>query len=451
MRARRSLVALGLLLLSVGASAWFAARHAADPPRTADVAPESEGAALLESLASSANQGGPPALATESDARRALPSAERALDSSADVVAVAEGPLLVAGRVVDELGAPIGGVALELDCLDTTRRKFAARSDDRGNFRLHGERPPFGANLRVTKSGFAPHAERIETFPVDAFEERVLVMRRGASLRGRLWLDEGIDLERIELVLATHRDGFRAKPTATGSFEFLDLPAGYAELGVQDHGRTLHWLTGLTLVAGEAADDPRLDPLDLRGRLRAWSLRLVHADGSSLAAKEVGVQWSTETLLGQWSERTDEAGRIAALLPIEVERVWLDVEGFQDPCVSPDVRECVVLPMPTVRFGVDTRALEFVGRVRFELTFLDASPPGGVAVSRVSLAENGSADVVLDFAGRYQVGWVPLALGSETLAWPAHVIDVRPEPSEQFFELSLDAAQLAALREAVGN
>ncbi|MCK6446603.1 MAG: carboxypeptidase-like regulatory domain-containing protein [Planctomycetes bacterium] len=449
MRARGSLVALGLLLFAIGASAWFAARRAT-APRAADLADAAGGAERAAFARSIASEASALASATEPGARHAIQATAREEASVVEVVAAVAAPLLVAGRVLDELGAPIGGVELELECLDPARRKFTARSDDRGHYRLHGDQPPFGGLLRAAKPGYAPHVELLEALPIEP-GEHVLVLLRGASLRGRLMVDPELAMDRFELVLATHRSGFRATPTETGEFAFVDLPVGYAELGVQDHGRTVHWLEGLTLVSGASTDDPRLDPLDLRGRLRAWSVRLVRSDGAPFSATEVGVSWSLATLQGAWSERTDADGRLAALLPSDVERVWLGIEGFQDPWASPDASELVVLPMPIVRFGVDANVQEFAGRVRLELTFLDPPPPGGVSARRASLAEDGTAEVVLDCAGRYQVGWSPLALGSATLSWPEHVIAVRSAPSEQFFELTLDLAQLASLREAVGS
>jgi hypothetical protein len=266
--------------------------------------------------------------------------------------------------------------------------------------------------------------------------------------------DDFLQRERFEIRVGLGRRAWSTGLDPDGRFEFVDLPEDWAVLGVLYDERSIEWLEGLRAAAAEPASDPRIDPWDLRGRLREWRVRVLRPDGAPLAGEAITLQWLTEdgALGGRWSTRTDADGACSAIVPTSIASAWLDVAGFLDESIDLDAREWTLHEMPTVTIGVDPRAAELFDAVRLELVLVgDGGPPSSVAARRATIGPEGEAEATLDAAGRWQVGWVPNELGATAMQWPEHVLDVRPEPAKQYFALALDDARLATLLAAVGR
>jgi hypothetical protein len=211
-----------------------------------------------------------------------------------DVTMLEARPLL-AGRVIDDTGSPIEGATLRLIEIDE-QGAFASpsplvdstsRAD--GTFALRGAWPAANVVLAIRKAGFLP-LRTGEYAPGTADVE--LVLTREAALAGRVLCDPGIEVQQIELLVATSgvdpADSGSSDdvihPGDDGSFEFGGLPAGTATIratlpGVEEPLATIE---GVRTIAGQTARDARMDPLDLRGLLHAIDLEVVAEDGAEI-------------------------------------------------------------------------------------------------------------------------------------------------------------------------
>ncbi len=159
-------------------------------------------------------------------------------------------------------------------------------TDEEGAFLLRGEVDPVEAGpfaLQVFGDG-----HRMETVPL-ALGQSGLVIRlsRACELSGQILVDAGIDSRKLEVLWLADQDGMvwssgTSRFQRDGSFSFENLEPRPGRLVVKaTGGAAVLAEVGLTLEPGPNRD-PRLDPLDLRGRLREVRLTVVDEAGRSL-------------------------------------------------------------------------------------------------------------------------------------------------------------------------
>jgi hypothetical protein len=144
-------------------------------------------------------------------------------------------------------------------------------------------------------------------------------------------IDEGVPTDRIVLARDHVLDAAGAQTKGSQEDYLFDAPlclwakAGTHELRVLiDHSSwILARIEGIRVVSGEDTRDPRLDPLDLRGRTRWLRLRILAVDGRPLASTRIKV---TDGRHGV-DARTDDDGRALVLVPAELERFTLYARG----------------------------------------------------------------------------------------------------------------------------
>jgi hypothetical protein len=223
-------------------------------------------------------------------------------------VQLLEAPLVAAGVVLDRDGAPIAGVMVRPEAQRVSSRgsiswrpqmRMATRTDEEGRFKIHGKVPAGTWRLRAEASG---RAGTTQEFPLGA-AGLVLVMARGALLEAQVLVDEGIPVKKLYAHLAIERpDGSEAwesgQPDAVGKFSWDELPDGRATLSITaEQGEILATIEGLNLTPGEAVMDVRCQPIDLRGRLKAFRLEFHDAAGERVkrvrmtSAGEDSVDW----------------------------------------------------------------------------------------------------------------------------------------------------------------
>ncbi|MEQ1895588.1 MAG: carboxypeptidase-like regulatory domain-containing protein, partial [Planctomycetota bacterium] len=181
-------------------------------------------------------------------------------------------PLLVAGRVRDEGGAPLAGLVIEvLRRFDPSNpasgSPLSAKvvTDALGHFVLRQAAPADGGlAVRVRNRGYRWGAEAV----APGTDDLEIVVRATGQLVGHLIFDGG-----WAPTLWLLQEGQRVFPQAmtwsgAGRFRIDDLLPGEYDLE-WSHPWALErgLVRGLRVVAGEEASDPRLEPLDLRG---AW-------------------------------------------------------------------------------------------------------------------------------------------------------------------------------------
>lgn len=195
-------------------------------------------------------------------------------------------PLLVAGRVLDASGVPVAGalVRLQIDSSAHVREipmRFPGVTERDGSFRLHG----FVAESELLRLQVKHLAhEELAPFPVTRGEsEREVLLQNGASVEGRLLLEEDVAVEELEIRLAGGTPGQTGPIVMVqgdGRFRFPRVEPGTYSLRVTlpEDGLVAR-VPGIEVAPGQARRDARLDPLDLRSAVRAFRVSIVDERG----------------------------------------------------------------------------------------------------------------------------------------------------------------------------
>jgi len=265
----------------------------------------------------------------------------------------------IGGRVLDIAGEGISGATvrwvepLEGESGDHTWTSCGVRSgrtDSRGTFRISSELPHAQARLQaVARNGLYHEPEEVERLELDPDGGYLLRMQPGASLRGRLALDTGIDPAQLELSLWNLAGGPASDPglygwiyervERDGSFEFQGLAAGRYTLraGIGEGHSLAGLVEDIALIVGDN-HDPRLEPLDLRGLFRSFDLMVVDEQGLPVRAAVYSFQEilrDGRTLVAgpDWVGTTSED---ALLLGAEPEyALMLDAQGYFPVLIDP--------------------------------------------------------------------------------------------------------------------
>jgi len=227
--------------------------------------------------------------------------------------AESERPVVAAGLVLDAEGRPFGDASIEAGrpgfepIFDSQPDSpwadipiLRTRTDASGRFELEGTSPLPSIELRAT------HADGVDaaSITVDAGSHAVrLVLARGGSIRGRVQLDAGVAARGLGIqalrsgetagpsVLWTldggtvGHGGSSVGPDADLGFEFRGLlPGSYTLRAFLEHGwEPVFDVSAIVVRSGEATLDPRLDPMDLRGLLRSFEIRVADETGQPVS------------------------------------------------------------------------------------------------------------------------------------------------------------------------
>jgi hypothetical protein len=215
-----------------------------------------------------------------------------------DVVLTAD-PLLAAGRVVDLLGQGIAGARVTLHMLsesddedeaDRLRmhfrggNEFVALTDHSGAFEARGR-----SNVALLALS-AFHADYAGSDVVEVARgspEVVLVLSASGTIAGRLLLDESIPFHAVQLrPLDARGEGAESHLDLEpdGRFELEGLRPGSYSIVASVPGEPVELarVDGILAEPLRTTEDPALDPLDLRGKVRAITLTVQDSDGKRI-------------------------------------------------------------------------------------------------------------------------------------------------------------------------
>lgn len=210
-------------------------------------------------------------------------------------------PLLASGRVVDQSGKGVPGALITL-------RPSGERSEDPGQMlaalgsRRHGDLGQIGVTdaegrfeLRdeVDATAFTIQASHADYSPLDPLEigrgatHVVLTLYASGRIRGRMALDPWVPATSFQLLV------FDANGNAVdagvdiqndGRFEIGGLTPGAYALAARVHQEEtdLARVEGLAVEPLGTSEDPALDPLDLRGKVRVFKLSVQDRDGNAV-------------------------------------------------------------------------------------------------------------------------------------------------------------------------
>lgn len=384
-------------------------------------------------------------------------------------VVLGRAEVLVTGVVLSPDGSPAAGASIEVSVpheygegqvYHEPRDDLGATADAAGRFEVVGELE--GDALRLGAS-----VDDVHSAPVDCrrgAREVRLELREGGRVAGRLLLDEGVDPRSLHLVVLPADDraqDWNARRTAQvapgGAFEVTQVLPGLHDVRVDPRGagEGIVVAEGVAVRSGETTRDPRLDPVDLRGRLVAFELELVPPRAGDAV---VGV---AEAVLHQASGGTEAQAQTLFLhgarqsFCLHASSVDLDlrVTGYR----SVELRDVRGPTRVELRRGLPVR-LRLVGEgelpepPRYLKAFLSASEGPTWSVGHFQNEVFDPRREILVWAerpGRLQVTWL-LEKRSDSTLWtsgltvdPPQTIDVLDVDVEQVFEVAFPAAALA--------
>ncbi|MSR61802.1 MAG: carboxypeptidase regulatory-like domain-containing protein [Planctomycetes bacterium] len=374
-------------------------------------------------------------------------------------------PLVASGRVVDPRGRPLAGLEVEATPRAGTAENgepvfwFGERSaltGADGTFAVRGALAP--GSVRLQLAGDDPQVQPLVVAVGTTGVE--LVAQATGGLAGRVLFDPDVPYPgriSIDAYPHGHREASRSGgfgswrhsvPLPPGAFEFDGLLPGSYTVTVSGD-EVLAEVTGIRVVGGEIARDPRLAELDLRGRLHLFTFELVPPSPGFELRSSVSYTASGTSAPVQSAEWfLDEDPRLATRL--EHIDATLRVEGCRaERFVDPGPRTEVHL-----RAGLPTRLVLPRGialpapPLRLGATLLDEDgKPSGA--SSAPFDEHGELRCFAPAPGRFRVGWLlerRNANGDNRCALavePAQFVEVREQEGEQRIELALTPAALA--------
>jgi len=170
-----------------------------------------------------------------------------------------------------------------------------------GRFEVRGLAPSPHLSLIASKTGYLDSERGLYTPGDEGIE---LVLEPVSALTGSLRLDEGIDPRQLVVEVAglevrsfyddaggNYHDTFRRTPDERSAFAFESLTPGLATVRVflADESEPLAVVQDVSVAAGETSRDPRLDPLDLRGRIERVTITVVAGDGAGAPEGHVAI------------------------------------------------------------------------------------------------------------------------------------------------------------------
>ena len=248
-----------------------------------------------------------------------------------------EVPLLVSGRVENDVGQPVGGAVVSVGLTIPMRGNqelykqtegLGARTASDGTFRVESA---------VAAKGFVAwaHVEGALASSVEPFEPKqtdlVLRLRATGGLKGRIqvapslgWTETpGVMLEPENVALTAWTFSGKWSPMPfvdlkkTGSFLWESIPAGSYRLTVRVSLNTVATFEGIVIEPGKINEDPRFQDLFVGEKLRLAVVRVVDKDDRPV--RRATVYWAPAdqngSVQGGNTSHTNEAGESTLPLP----------------------------------------------------------------------------------------------------------------------------------------
>ncbi len=382
-------------------------------------------------------------------------------------VVIAPAPVLAAGRVESSSGEPIAGAGIRVAV------KFSA--DDKGyqsgswpDLRTDGE----GAfELRSLTSGeelqLTPFLEGLRGRAVRASVGEtgiLLVLRETGAIEGSVLLDEDIPAEEIRVGMRREdgeSDGTpsrirRPEVDEDGRFALEEILPGRYRLDVQaGQGEILESFDSVHVPSGDVCRDPRLQAIDLRGRLFAHRLALVpptqDADvQGNLRFRKTGDEEG-------WAWKWFDEREVVLVTPHEEVDVELAPSGFRGVRLEGLRGQRVIELLEGLSIRLILRTDGELPRppiyVKAVLMPADADSFAQVDYGAPCFDETREIVTKAFAAGRMKVQWVlerrsgGSAMASTTEVQPEQFVEVLDTPGEQVFEIEISAEELARIAE----
>lgn len=355
---------------------------------------------------------------------------------------------LASGRVLDPDGKPVAEARVtpnhrRIDELepglidlepDFARRKT---TDATGAFVLTGAWSDPDLALVVRAPGFLP-AEVVIAPGAQNLEIR---LSRSFALTARMVADPGVDLTELRIELE-YQDRSEDEETPTwarvnekdSTLTFRDAPPGLADLVFRlssTAGPDEELLRIGGIAVGSAAQDPRLNPIDLRGKVYGCRIKARGADGTELEDLQAWPAAHPDAMARGWE------GSVSLLSREPLGEVVVAAEGWRELRLTPvkPTEEVVLAAGLPIRLTGPAAA----GNYRLGVLLISESDPGSWwRGTRQMFDAGGTARAVLSAPGRYQVAYLvapPLAEGEEDSPWEQAWVQHSEGESRQVIEV----------------
>jgi hypothetical protein len=395
---------------------------------------------------------------------------EPGLHDLGDVYLVPPG-VFVAGRVVDAAGSPVGGAALSLrkhkeegGGIWENLWDFDQSSREDGTFDVRT--PIEGTRFQISARKEGMRCLPLEFTPGES--SLVVVLTGTGSLSGSLRLDPGLPTDKIKVSAAPQGsssdehfmewDEGRASIEDGGAFSLKNLLPGLYSVSVEVDGLAgaLHTVEGLVVTGGSDSADPRLQGIDLRGRLHAMHFALVAPEGRSVHQGNYQYGAAGEENLQQWGWfNASEFDVLSEQRAIDID---ITVPGFQLVQLrgieqDQKVELAAGLSVRLIVRG-DGELPEPPFFVKPALVPADGSSHN-IDWGAPALDERREVVVRAVASGSMRVQWVVErrapqgATATMVDATPEQTVQVVPGVADQVFEIQLDQAQLDQILKAL--
>jgi carboxypeptidase family protein len=205
-------------------------------------------------------------------------------------------PILSAGHIYSQAGTPIAHADVLLathSSLETdphrwnSRPRLSTTSDQTGAFQLQGLPPGATSfDLRISADGFDTLTQEITPYSTGL----EFHLTKAARLQGSIQFNESLQPKGITIWLLNDTQAFRAEilpnPNASLLKFAIDCPSGIPHvLEIKTElGELIYQSGGLILPSGQTTRPPDLQPLDLRGRLHSFTIKVQNAQGRPASA-----------------------------------------------------------------------------------------------------------------------------------------------------------------------
>jgi hypothetical protein len=323
--------------------------------------------------------------------------------------------IFVSGLVVDQLGRPLPGAHVSVT--DPEGKELAATdANAMGWFELRGHPSPLRLLARASKAGY------IDSKPkgfVRGDKDVQLALSEGCAVGGRILVDDWIDVDRMELRLtpsswkpdlplpkwtkpasAVEDDGTFLLDGIDRAVE-VDLEVSYAKEPVVGGE-----VRGIRVREVGVSEDPRLDPLDLRGFLDPLTIEVIDETGSRLRHARVVVRGVDGAELDRCRGTAEGFARF--LLPARSYDVEVEAQGWRRARAK-DVSGHRVVRLERgipVRIRLDDRVTLPPRPYRLAIALLaDVEEPLDEVDGTGAFDDSRTAAFVVSSAGPHRVAW----------------------------------------------
>ncbi len=333
---------------------------------------------------------------------------QRGDEDSGEAPAIALAPAAgLSGRVVDQEGALLAGVTIELSMGDQSgrfspgahrvmRSGWQGRTSERGEFRVNGLPAELAYRLTFKHPGFAPRTVDVE--PLEPFESRSglkVVLEPGRLAFGRVVDEDDVPIAGAEVGLEEPpptgdpmaarrmtrwgRDKLDAPTYLTGAegrFEIADLAAGRYDLEVRAAGFAPARVPGVQVTDAERRADFGTVVLVPGASIEG---RVTDAGGAAVADAEITLDTGRQGFMAvsppepTEAAKTDKRGRfvVADLLPGQPVTLIVSKQGYGSEVVT-SLRPPTEEPLAIV--------LEAAGRIKGKVVDTRDNPIRGARV-----------------------------------------------------------------------